>query len=60
METRWKIDSYVLTLLKMYWETFTNTSGNVRKIAANKNGANFRKSIMVTGMVMHMVTRDNT
>ena len=36
-----KIDNYVLTLLKMYWTTFSNTSGNVSKIVTNKNGAKF-------------------
>ena len=29
---------YVLILLKMYWGTFSNTYGNVLKIATNKNG----------------------
>ena len=37
--TRRKIDNYVLILLKMYWTTFTNTSGNVLKIVTIKNGA---------------------
>ena len=39
--TRRKIDNYVLILLKMYWTTFTNTSGNVLKIVTIKNGAKF-------------------
>ena len=50
---------YVLILLKMYWGTFSNTYGNVLKIAANENGANSRKSIMVAGIVTRMVTRGN-
>ena len=41
MVTRWKIDNYVLVLLKIYWTTFSNTSGNVLKIVTNKNGAKF-------------------
>ena len=43
METLWEIDNYVLILLKMYWTTFSNTSGNVLKIVTNKNDANFTK-----------------
>ena len=39
--TRWKTDNYVLILLKMYWTTFTNTSGNVLKIVTIKNDAKF-------------------
>ena len=39
--TRWKNDNYVLISLKMYWTTFTNTSGNVLKIVTTKNGAKF-------------------
>ena len=39
MVTRWKIDKYVLILLKMYWTTFSNTSGNVLETVTNKNGA---------------------
>ena len=39
--TRRKIDNYVLILLKMYWTTFTNTSGNVLKIVTIKNGTKF-------------------
>ena len=42
MVTRWKIDNYVLILLKMDLATFSNTSGNVLKIVTNKNGAKFR------------------
>ena len=41
MVTRWKIDNYVLVLLKMYWMTFSNTSGNVLIVVTNKNGAKF-------------------
>ena len=41
MVTRRKIDNYVLVLLKMYWTTFSNTSGNVLKVVTNKNGAKF-------------------
>ena len=41
MVTRWKIDNYVFILLKMYWSTFSNISGNVLKIVTNKNGAKF-------------------
>ena len=41
MVTRWKIDNFVLILLKMYWSTFGNTSGNVLKIVTSKNGAKF-------------------
>ena len=41
MVTRWKIDDHVLILLKMYWKTFSNTSGNVLKIETNRNGAKF-------------------
>ena len=41
MVTRWKIDNYVLVLLKMYWTTFSNTSGNVLIVVTNKNGAKF-------------------
>ena len=41
MVTRWKIDNYLFILLKMYWSTFSNTSGNVLKIVTNKNGAKF-------------------
>ena len=40
MAKRWKIDNYVLILLKIYWTTFSNTSGNMLKIVTNKNGAN--------------------
>ena len=39
MVTRWKIDNYVLILLKMYWTTFSNTPGNVQIIVTNKNRA---------------------
>ena len=28
-------------LLKIYWATFSNTSGNMLKIITNKNGAKF-------------------
>ena len=41
MVTRWKIDNYVLVLLKMYWMTLSNTSGNVLIVVTNKNGAKF-------------------
>ena len=41
MVTRWKIDNYVLTLLKMYCKTFSKASGNVLKIVTNKIGAKF-------------------
>ena len=41
MVTRWKIDNFVLILLKMYWSTFGNTFGNVLKIVTSKNGAKF-------------------
>ena len=34
----WKIDNYLLILLKMYWKTFSNTSANVLNIVTNKNG----------------------
>ena len=36
--TNWKIDNYVL---KMYWTTFSNTSGNILKIVTNKYDAKF-------------------
>ena len=38
---RWKIDNYVLMLLKIYWTTFSNTSRNALKIVTSKNGAEF-------------------
>ena len=57
MVTRWKIDNYVLILLKMYLTTFSNISGNALKIVTNKNGAKF--PYMVTCMVMRIVTRGN-
>ena len=38
---RSKIGHSVLILLKIYWRTFSNTSGNVFKIVANKNGKKF-------------------
>ena len=41
MVTHWKIDIYVLILLKMYWTTFSDISGNVLKIVTNNNGAKF-------------------
>ena len=41
MVTRWKVDNNVFILLKMYWMTFSYTSGNVQKIATNENGAKF-------------------
>ena len=39
MVTSWKVDNYVVIVLKMYWRIFINTSGNVLKIATYKNGA---------------------
>ena len=39
----WKIDNYVLILLKLYWRTFSNTTGNVLKIVTDKKGAKFPK-----------------
>ena len=36
-----KIDNYVLILMRMYWRTFSNSSGNVLKIVSNKNGTKF-------------------
>ena len=57
---RWKIENYVLILLKMYWTTFSNTSGNVLVLDTNliKIVQNFHKS-MVTCMVTRTVTSDN-
>ena len=37
----WKIDNYVLILLKIYWTTFSNTSDNALKTVTNKNDAKF-------------------
>ena len=39
--TRWKMGNCILILLKMYWATFSNTSGSVLEIVTNKNGATF-------------------
>ena len=38
MVMSWKVDNYVVIVLKMYWRTFSNTSGNVLKIVTYKNG----------------------
>ena len=41
METCWKIDKYLLILLKMHRKTFSNPSGNVLRVITNNNGATF-------------------
>ena len=57
MVTRWKINNYVLILLKIYWTVFSKTSGKVLKIITNTNGPKLPQKL--TCMVIRMVTRGN-
>ena len=54
--TLWKIDNYVLILLKMYGRISSNTSGNVREIVTVENSAIFFIKVRWAYMVMCMVT----
>ena len=41
MVTCWKIDKYLLILLKIHRKTFSNPSGNLLRVITNNNGATF-------------------